>query len=281
MSWHDCDPWVKVYGACPVSGRPQPPNKEGGAVDWPTQDDELEKERELEPSPVPYIGHRPVTDGEKHEQQILDELEKERQREWTLPSPPPHWEKIAAGALVAGAAALMSNGYGGSEKALAKSERMLPRHMRTTPRPSTARRPGYLVNFSEKLLNMEAIPQKRKRGWKRFWDTTGPGSASLSDPDVPGPGPALPDFGEWYYLSYERESDGSYSIRTRRGPAWIDPADPRWAETYGAFWATGPTEQLGSARPPRSHETAPGFWEDDPSVFGEAPSGAGNDGNAE
>ncbi len=254
MTWHDCDPWVKVYGACPVV-KGGPPPKGAAAGDGlpadPSDEDEAPPPTDLG---TPAIGHRPlgrkVIDGEKYEAQVLRELEEARSKEWEIPSTSPEWEKVAAAALMAGAAVLVTHGIRSAGAALRASEGRLPQHMRGISRPG----PGFLQNWQEKLLNLEAIPQPNKKGWKKFYDTTGPGpSGPNQDPDVPGTGPALEDFGEWYYWT-----TGPSGPTPWRGPTWINPED--LDSTY--TWWSGPENVTGRPGPPPSNIELPGQWED-------------------
>ncbi len=237
--WHDCDPWVKVYGACPMGGPPPQGHKKNAVAFEPDpSDDDVYIYDDLEPQPAQpfppiWVGEEPqmVKDGEAHEQQVLDELEKEMNHEWNPVGAPPHWEKVAGAAILAGAYTLLRTS-GNVQSALTQSEARFAGHSKSGGRPG----PGYIENWQEKLSNLEGIPNNRKLGWKKWYDSNQlPNNDPAQDPDV-GTQTPLEDYGEWYYYAFGEPYSGTSTQTMIRGPSWINPENPQWAEQWGQYW---------------------------------------------
>lgn len=272
MSWHECDPWVAAIRECPMGHLDEETEKKRERVTAPDRERARESASAAVGVGVGAAKYRPAPRELYTNIMPVEEAEtafavaKEVQDEWGEGSRiPDTWRDLSVSAVAVGAAALMTQQHMARAAALKTAELHYPGYMVEQAGKSgvRARRgsgtPGYLVNYQSKLRNMIGITQKKK-----LWPTSQRVSSDPSqDPDVPGSGSAVQDFGEWYYQVFTKEMTGA----TRRGPSHINPEDPQWAELWGAFWSWSWTPFTRGARPPGPGETAPGFWEDDPSVF--------------
>ncbi len=293
---HRCEPWAEVFGECPA---------EPGTFEDHDQDDPESQDAEAARSlggeeraqghgqatgRFPWELLLPVADDIS---QLLKEQRKENPFYREIPDPIPFPkqgrpgvdseipEKVAAAVAMAVAAAtvytaIRSRGRVQPSPAFAEVvEAKLPAALQGLWRQQLA--PGGSLAAKQVLdsvwnnLGGSQWDRRRKR-WLE--DSTGPGTTgAVEDPDVPGTGPTLQpeaDYGEWYYHAFGDPYSGTSVNTMIRGPSWVNPEDPRWAELWGGHWSWGrePTT-LGFRHPPGS--TAPGNWEDDPTTFEPGP----------